>query len=138
MKHAFLTEMAFSRELPEHGLRRGEGVRLNNELCPGGCEGLLVEVCNSFGGYDRSDHRDEAPVECWKASGGWALKSVWCACLRKHLVTTLGLSASIRADWVSRCLNCSTLNGSMNRHNQRLSSYRSHDWLAKVMADISG
>jgi hypothetical protein len=39
VKHAFLTEMAFSRELPEHGLRRGEGVRLINELCPGGREG---------------------------------------------------------------------------------------------------
>ena len=50
MKYALFTEMALSRDLPEHDLRTGDVVRLiGDHLCPGGGEGYCVEVCNAVG-----------------------------------------------------------------------------------------
>jgi Domain of unknown function (DUF4926) len=50
MKYALFTEMALCRDLPEHGLHRGDVVRIiDDHLCPGGREGYSVEVCNAVG-----------------------------------------------------------------------------------------
>ena len=50
MKYALFTEMALSRDLPEHGLRRGDVVRIIDDyLCAGGREGYSIEVCNAIG-----------------------------------------------------------------------------------------
>jgi hypothetical protein len=50
VKYALCTEMALSRDLPEHGLRRGDVVRIIDDyLCAGGREGYSIEVCNAVG-----------------------------------------------------------------------------------------
>jgi hypothetical protein len=64
MKYALFTEMALSRDLPEHGLRSGDVVRLiDDHQGPGGCEGYRVEVCNAVGDTIAVTEVDEAALE---------------------------------------------------------------------------
>jgi Domain of unknown function (DUF4926) len=64
MKYALFTEMALSRDLPEHDLRRGDVVRLINDyLCPGGREGYSIEVCNAVGDTIAVTEVEEAALE---------------------------------------------------------------------------
>ena len=68
MKYALFTEMALSRDLPEHHLCRGDVVRLiGDHPCPGGREGYCVEVCNAVGEMLAVATVDESslePLEC--------------------------------------------------------------------------
>jgi Domain of unknown function (DUF4926) len=64
MKYALFTEMALSRDLPEHGLRSGDVVRLiDDHQSPGGCEGYCVEVCNAVGDTIVVTEVEEAALE---------------------------------------------------------------------------
>ena len=64
MKYALFTEMALSRDLPEHGLRSGDVVRLIDDYQdPGGCGGYCVEVCNAVGDTIAVTEVDEAALE---------------------------------------------------------------------------
>jgi hypothetical protein len=64
MKYALYTEMALGRDLPEHGLRRGDVVRIIDDcLCAGGREGYSVEVCNAVGETVAVTAVDEAVLE---------------------------------------------------------------------------
>jgi Domain of unknown function (DUF4926) len=68
MKYALFTEMALSRDLPEHGLRRGDVVRIiADHLCPGGREGYSVEVCNAVGDTIAVTAVEEAVLEPLKS-----------------------------------------------------------------------
>jgi hypothetical protein len=68
MKYALFTEMALSRDLPEHGLRRGDVVRIiDDHLCPGGREGYSVEVCNAVGDTIAVTAVEEAVLEPLKS-----------------------------------------------------------------------
>jgi Domain of unknown function (DUF4926) len=50
MKYSLFTEMALSLDLPEHGLRRGDVVRIiDDHLFPGDRAGYFVEVFNAVG-----------------------------------------------------------------------------------------
>ena len=50
MTYALFTDMALSRDLPAHGLRRGDVVRLvDNHTGEGGKEGYSIEVFNALG-----------------------------------------------------------------------------------------
>jgi hypothetical protein len=64
MKYALFTEMALSRDLLEHGLRRGDVVRIiDDHPCPDGREGYCVEVCNAVGDTVAVTAVDEAVLE---------------------------------------------------------------------------
>ena len=64
MKYALFTEMALCRDLPEHGLRRGDVVRIiDDHLYPGGHVGYSVEVCNAVGDTVAVTAVDEALLE---------------------------------------------------------------------------
>jgi hypothetical protein len=68
MKYALFTEMALSRDLPEHGLRRGDVVRIiDDHLCPGGREGYSVEVCSAVGDTIAVTPVEEAALEPLKS-----------------------------------------------------------------------
>ena len=50
MKYPLFSEMALTSDLPDHGLRRGDVVRLvDHHIALGGGEGYSVEVCNAVG-----------------------------------------------------------------------------------------
>lgn len=50
MTHALSTDMALSRDVPSHGLRRGDVVRvIDRHPGPGGEEGCSIEVFNALG-----------------------------------------------------------------------------------------
>ena len=50
MTHPLFSEMALTRDVPDHGLRRGDVVRLvDHHIAQGGREGYSVEVCNAVG-----------------------------------------------------------------------------------------
>jgi Domain of unknown function (DUF4926) len=64
MKYALFTEMALSRDLPEHDLRRGDIVRIiADHLFPGDRDGYSVEVCNAVGDTVAVTALDEAALE---------------------------------------------------------------------------
>jgi Domain of unknown function (DUF4926) len=68
MKYALFTEMALSRDLPEHGLRRGDVVRIiDDHLCPGGREGYSIEICNAVGDTVAVTAVEEAALEPLKS-----------------------------------------------------------------------
>jgi Domain of unknown function (DUF4926) len=68
MKYALFTEMALSRDMPEHGLCRGDVVRIiADHLCPGGREGYSVEVCNAVGDTIAVTAVEEAVLEPLKS-----------------------------------------------------------------------
>jgi hypothetical protein len=50
MQYPLFTEVALSRDLPEHNLRRRDVVRIiDSHLGPAGREAYSVEVCNALG-----------------------------------------------------------------------------------------
>ena len=50
MTHPLFSEMALTHDIPDHGLRRGDVVRLvDHHIAQGGREGYSVEVCNAVG-----------------------------------------------------------------------------------------
>ena len=50
MTYALFTDMALRRDLPSHGLRRGDVVRLvDRHTSPAGDEGYSIEVFNALG-----------------------------------------------------------------------------------------
>jgi len=50
MTYALFTDMALSRDLPAHGLRRGDVVRLvDRHTSPDGEDGYSIEVFNALG-----------------------------------------------------------------------------------------
>jgi hypothetical protein len=64
MKYALFTEMALSRDLPEHGLRSGDVVRLvGDRACPDGRDGYSVEVCNAVGDMTAVDEAALEPLD---------------------------------------------------------------------------
>jgi Domain of unknown function (DUF4926) len=64
VKYVLFMEMALSRDLPEHGLRRGDVVRIiNDHSCPDGREGYSVELCNAVGDTIAVTTVDEATLE---------------------------------------------------------------------------
>jgi Domain of unknown function (DUF4926) len=64
MKYALFTEMALSRDLPEHGLRRGDVVRvIDDHRYPDGREGYSIEICNAVGDTVAVTAVEEAVLE---------------------------------------------------------------------------
>lgn len=50
MKYPLFTDMALARDVPAHGLMRGDVVRLvEHHVSPDGVEGYSVEVLNAIG-----------------------------------------------------------------------------------------
>ncbi len=50
MKFELYTDMALTRDLPEHRLRRGDIVKLvDHHMAPDGTEGYSIEVFNALG-----------------------------------------------------------------------------------------
>lgn len=50
MKYELYTDVALTREVPEHRLRRGDIVKLvDHHVAPDGTEGYSIEVFNALG-----------------------------------------------------------------------------------------
>lgn len=64
MKYSLFSEMALIRDVPAHGLRRGDVVRVvDYHVGPDGREGYSIEVLNAVGETIAVTTADEAALE---------------------------------------------------------------------------